>query len=100
MAAVVCWGIGEPGKVEEIQVEPPKSSEIRVKMLYASVCHTDILFAKGFLIVSIHIFSFFNLCVSIYFSFTIFFFGQEGLMLLHVDLQPLFPRVLGHEGVG
>ncbi|GMY07721.1 alcohol dehydrogenase-like 1 isoform X1, partial [Fagus crenata] len=61
--AVVCWGIGEPVKVEEIQVDPPKSSEVRVKILYASVCHTDILYTKGFPI-------------------------------------PLFPRVLGHEGVG
>ncbi|KAM4076779.1 hypothetical protein ACJW30_12G090300 [Castanea mollissima] len=61
--SVVCWGNGEPVKVEEIQVEPPKSSEVRVKILYASVCHTDLLFFKGFPI-------------------------------------PLFPRVLGHEGVG
>lgn len=61
--AAVCWGNGEPVKVEEIQVEPPKSSEVRVKILCASVCHTDLLFIKGFPI-------------------------------------PLFPRVLGHEGVG
>ncbi|VVA11513.1 PREDICTED: alcohol dehydrogenase [Prunus dulcis] len=45
--AVVCWGIGEAGKVEEIQVEPPKASEVRVKMLNASLCHTDILISKG-----------------------------------------------------
>lgn len=32
-AAVVCWGKGEPWKVEEIQVEPPKATEVRVKML-------------------------------------------------------------------
>ncbi|KAL5577424.1 hypothetical protein UlMin_019123 [Ulmus minor] len=62
--AVVCWGLREPGKVEEIQVEPPKPSEVRVKMLYASVCHTDSV-----------------LC-------------NEGFPI------PLFPRVLGHEGVG
>ncbi|KAH9706801.1 alcohol dehydrogenase-like 2 [Citrus sinensis] len=61
--AVVCWGLGEPLKVEEIQVEPPKSTEVRVKMLYASVCHTDILCSEGF-------------------------------------PAPLYPRVLGHEGVG
>ncbi|CAK7345733.1 unnamed protein product [Dovyalis caffra] len=61
--AAICWGIGEPLKVEEIQVEPPKSFEIRVKMLLASLCHTDILCTKGF-------------------------------------PAPLFPRVLGHEGVG
>ncbi|KAK6243740.1 hypothetical protein QUC31_010149 [Theobroma cacao] len=63
MAAIVCWGKGEPLKVEEIQVEPPKSSEVRVKMLCASVCHSDILSTRGF-------------------------------------PSPLFPRVMGHEGVG
>ncbi|TYH28571.1 hypothetical protein ES288_A02G153800v1 [Gossypium darwinii] len=45
---IVSWGKGEPLKVEEIQVEPPKSNEVRVKMLYASVCRTDLLFANGF----------------------------------------------------
>ncbi|KAL0312111.1 UNVERIFIED_CONTAM: 8-hydroxygeraniol oxidoreductase [Sesamum radiatum] len=28
-------------QVEEIQVDPPKSSEVRIKMLCASMCHTD-----------------------------------------------------------
>ncbi|XVF30535.1 hypothetical protein REPUB_Repub16aG0066500 [Reevesia pubescens] len=46
--AIVSWGKDEPLKLEEIEVEPPKSSEVRVKMLYASVCHTDVLLAKGF----------------------------------------------------
>jgi S-(hydroxymethyl)glutathione dehydrogenase/alcohol dehydrogenase len=46
LTAAVIWGSGEPLKVEEIQIEPPKSTEVRVRMLYASVCHTDILFAK------------------------------------------------------
>ncbi|KAK8713200.1 hypothetical protein V6N13_148422 [Hibiscus sabdariffa] len=45
---IVSWGKGEALKVEEIQVEVPKSFEVRLKMLYASVCHTDILFANGF----------------------------------------------------
>ncbi|KDP39543.1 hypothetical protein JCGZ_02563 [Jatropha curcas] len=61
--AAVCWGNGEEPKIEEIQVDPPKSSEIRVKMLYASLCHTDV-----------------TLC--------------------HGHPVPVFPRVLGHEGVG
>ncbi|GKV07414.1 hypothetical protein SLEP1_g19194 [Rubroshorea leprosula] len=46
--AVVCWGVDEEPKVEEIQVDPPKSSEVRVKMLYASVCHTDVISTRGF----------------------------------------------------
>ncbi|XP_022878060.1 alcohol dehydrogenase-like 1 isoform X2 [Olea europaea var. sylvestris] len=61
--AVVCWEANETPKVEEIQVDPPKSGEVRVKMLFASLCHTDVLACKGF-------------------------------------PSPVFPRVLGHEGVG
>ncbi|KAK8690117.1 hypothetical protein V6N13_088818 [Hibiscus sabdariffa] len=48
VAGIVSWGKGEALKVEEIQVEAPKSFEVRLKMLYASVCHTDVLFANGF----------------------------------------------------
>ncbi|GMJ12220.1 hypothetical protein like AT1G22430 [Hibiscus trionum] len=61
--AIVCWEKGEAMKVEEIQVDPPKSHEIRLKMLCSSVCHTDILSTHGF-------------------------------------PTPVFPRVMGHEGVG
>ena len=32
--AAVCWGAGEPLKIEEIEVEPPRSHEVRVKILY------------------------------------------------------------------
>ncbi|KAI4304553.1 hypothetical protein MLD38_040047 [Melastoma candidum] len=37
------WGPDEPLKLEEITVNPPKASEVRIKLLYASVCHTDLL---------------------------------------------------------
>ncbi|XP_010035666.1 CYP enzymes assisting alcohol dehydrogenase [Eucalyptus grandis] len=60
---VVCWGAEEEWRVEEIQVDPPKGSEVRMKMLFASICHTDLLYSQGFPL-------------------------------------PLYPRVLGHEGVG
>lgn len=50
MVAAVCWGVGEC-KVEEIKVEPPRKAEVRVKMLYASLCHTDIVMSKGLPIV-------------------------------------------------
>ncbi|KAK7263982.1 hypothetical protein RJT34_31583 [Clitoria ternatea] len=45
--AAICWGVGEAVKVEEIQVEPPKATEVRVKMLCASICHTDISSIQG-----------------------------------------------------
>lgn len=47
-AAVVIWKAGETVKVEEIKVDPPKAGEVRIKMLFASVCHTDILYRDGF----------------------------------------------------
>ncbi|PIA39952.1 hypothetical protein AQUCO_02600415v1 [Aquilegia coerulea] len=61
--AAVCWGLGKPFTIEDIEVEPPMSSEVRIKMLCSSLCHTDILY------------------------WTEPLFG-------------IFPRVLGHEGVG
>ncbi|KAI5669323.1 hypothetical protein M9H77_19176 [Catharanthus roseus] len=45
--AAVVWKSGEPPKVEEIQVDPPKASEVRIKMLCASLCHTDFLACNG-----------------------------------------------------
>ncbi|KAJ1415157.1 hypothetical protein SESBI_18348 [Sesbania bispinosa] len=45
--AAICWGLGKPVKVEEIQVGPPKATEVRVKMLCASICHTDISSTQG-----------------------------------------------------
>ncbi|WJX57479.1 hypothetical protein P8452_43036 [Trifolium repens] len=46
--AAICWGAGKPVTVEEIQVDPPKENEVRVKMLCASLCHTDISSIQGF----------------------------------------------------
>lgn len=39
--AAVAWKPSEPLIVEEIRVEPPKSTEVRIKILCASMCHTD-----------------------------------------------------------
>lgn len=32
--AAVCWGAGEPLKIEVVEVEPPKAHEVRIKVLY------------------------------------------------------------------
>ncbi|XP_024983760.1 alcohol dehydrogenase-like 1 [Cynara cardunculus var. scolymus] len=45
--AAVVRELGGPVTVEEIKVDPPKASEVRVKMLCASICHTDILCCNG-----------------------------------------------------
>lgn len=39
--AAVCWGAGQPLKVEEVEVAPPNANEVRVKILYTGICHTD-----------------------------------------------------------
>lgn len=31
--AAVCWGVGEPLKIEEVQVAPPQKDEIRAKVV-------------------------------------------------------------------
>ncbi|KAJ4952709.1 hypothetical protein NE237_029541 [Protea cynaroides] len=70
---------GEPLVIEEIQVEPPQASEIRVKMICASLCHTDILFTKGY-----------PLSIE---------FRRPNCVSSSIS-QALFPKVLGHEGAG
>lgn len=32
--AAVCWGAGEPLKLEEVQVAPPGPGEVRIHILY------------------------------------------------------------------
>ena len=32
--AAVCWGAGEPLKIEEVEVAPPQAHEVRIKILY------------------------------------------------------------------
>ncbi|KDR83440.1 hypothetical protein GALMADRAFT_85586 [Galerina marginata CBS 339.88] len=39
--AAVCWGAGEPLKLEDIEVAPPKAHEVRIHILYTGICHTD-----------------------------------------------------------
>jgi len=46
-AAAVAWGPGEPLTMEEVEVAPPGRLEVRVKLLFTSICHTDLSFVKG-----------------------------------------------------
>ncbi|KAF3606535.1 hypothetical protein DY000_02048789 [Brassica cretica] len=40
--AAVVWGPKEPLVIQEICVDPPQKMEVRVKILYSSICHTDL----------------------------------------------------------
>ena len=45
--AAVAFGPNEPLKIVEIDVAEPKENEVRVKILYTSVCHTDAFTLSG-----------------------------------------------------
>lgn len=51
--AAVAWGPGEPLVMEEILVDPPQKMEVRIKVLFTSICHTDLSAWKGEVIISI-----------------------------------------------
>ncbi|CAL5417556.1 unnamed protein product [Camellia sinensis] len=47
--AAVAWEAGKPLVIEEVEVAPPQKKEVRLQILYTSLCHTDVYFweAKG-----------------------------------------------------
>ncbi|KXN69117.1 alcohol dehydrogenase [Conidiobolus coronatus NRRL 28638] len=45
--AAVAWGPNEPLVIEEVEVAAPKKNEVRVKILYCAVCHTDAYTLSG-----------------------------------------------------
>ncbi|XDG04267.1 hypothetical protein ABKA04_003882 [Annulohypoxylon sp. FPYF3050] len=45
--AAVAWEAGKPLSIEEVEVAPPKAHEVRIKVLYTGVCHTDAYTLSG-----------------------------------------------------
>jgi S-(hydroxymethyl)glutathione dehydrogenase/alcohol dehydrogenase len=45
--AAVAWAPNAPLTIEEITVGAPRAGEVRVRMLYTSVCHTDLYTLSG-----------------------------------------------------
>ena len=44
MTAAVAWEAGKPLVIEEVEVAPPQKMEVRIKILFTSLCHTDVYF--------------------------------------------------------
>lgn len=44
IAAAVAWEPGKPLVMEEVEVAPPQKMEVRLKILFTSLCHTDVYF--------------------------------------------------------
>ncbi|MEQ2169981.1 hypothetical protein GOODEAATRI_030516, partial [Goodea atripinnis] len=40
--AAVAWEPDQPVVIEEIEVAPPQASEVRIKIVATSVCHSDL----------------------------------------------------------
>jgi len=45
--AAVAWEAGKPLSIEEVEVDPPKKGEVRVKIYATGVCHTDAYTLSG-----------------------------------------------------
>ncbi len=73
--AVVCTGIEEPWKLEEIDVDPPGPHEVQVEMAYAGMCHSDEHLRNGDI-------------------------SQTPEVLAMLGAESMFPMVGGHEGSG
>ncbi len=47
MKAAVCYEFGEPLVIEEIEIDPPQTGEIKVKLAACAICHSDIHYMEG-----------------------------------------------------
>jgi NDMA-dependent alcohol dehydrogenase len=73
--AVVCSGLNEPWKTEEVEIDPPGNREVRVKMVYAGMCHSDEHLRSGDI-------------------------SAPPEVLEMIGVPSMFPVVGGHEGSG
>ena len=44
IVAAVSWEAGKPLVIEEVELAPPQANEVRIKILFTSLCHTDVYF--------------------------------------------------------
>ncbi|KAK7261662.1 hypothetical protein RIF29_27978 [Crotalaria pallida] len=42
--AAVAWEAGKPLVIEEVEVAPPQAGEVRLKIIYTSLCHSDVYY--------------------------------------------------------
>ena len=54
----MAWESGKPLSIEEVEVAPPQKNEVRIKILFTSLCHTDVYFwdAKVTLLYDLNLF--------------------------------------------
>jgi len=47
MKAAVCHAFGEPLRLEEVELRPPGTGEVSVRLAACAICHSDIAFMQG-----------------------------------------------------
>jgi Zn-dependent alcohol dehydrogenase len=47
MKAAVCYEFGKPLHLEEIEIDPPQTDEVKVKIAACAICHSDIHYIDG-----------------------------------------------------
>lgn len=47
MKAAVCYAFGQPLVIEEIDIDPPKVGEVKVRMVATAICHSDVHLIRG-----------------------------------------------------
>jgi Zn-dependent alcohol dehydrogenase len=47
MKAAICLEFGKPLVIEEVELLPPRTGEVQVKLAACAICHSDILYAEG-----------------------------------------------------
>ncbi len=45
--AAVCYEFGKPLAVEEVDLDPPRTGEVRVRVVASSICHSDVHTIRG-----------------------------------------------------
>ena len=48
--AAVCAGVDQPLEVVDVDLDPPKAGEVRVRMGASGVCHSDLSVVNGTLL--------------------------------------------------
>ncbi len=49
----MAWEAGKPLVIEEVEVAPPQKDEVRLKILFTSLCHTDVYFWEAKVTISV-----------------------------------------------
>ena len=47
MKAAVLWELGKPLSIEEVELDPPKAGEVRIKVGAAGICRSDLHYMKN-----------------------------------------------------